>query len=64
MIINSGENQYHGALYEYFRNEDLNANNFFRNQANALAGSNSIAPRPFVNANQYAGSIGGPIKKD
>jgi hypothetical protein len=32
-------------------------------QGNALAGSN-VNPRPFVNANQYAGSFGGPIKKD
>src|SRR5580692_7987734 len=34
----------------------LNANTYFRNQANL--------PRPFVNANQFAGSFGGPIKKD
>src|SRR5215472_11685793 len=31
MVINSGTDTYHGAAYEYFRNEDLNANTFFNN---------------------------------
>src|SRR5579871_5389280 len=63
-VSKSGSNAFHGNAVYWWNGDSLNANNFFRNQANALAGSNSIAPRPFVNANQYAGSIGGPIKKD
>src|SRR5262249_35749711 len=31
LITNSGTDQYHGGVYEYFRNEALNANNFFNN---------------------------------
>jgi len=31
LVINSGTDLYHGGAYEYFRNEDLNANNYFNN---------------------------------
>jgi len=54
--IKSGTNQFHGGLYEYFRNRDLNANNWFQNRA-----GNKRAP---FNQNQFGGSVGGPIKKD
>jgi hypothetical protein len=47
-ITKSGSNNWHGRV--------MNANNFF-NVGNGT-------PRPFVNANQYAASFGGPIKKD
>ncbi len=52
MVVNSGANQYHGALYEYFRNEDLDANNFFNNLR-------SIA-RPRDRYNLFGAKIGGP----
>lgn len=52
----SGTNAYHGSVYEFFRNNKLNANTFFNN----LAG----LERPQWNQNQYGGNIGGPIKKD
>jgi len=54
--IKSGTNQLHGTLYEFFRNRDLNANNFFSNRSGAA--------RPPFNQNQFGGSAGGPIKKD
>ena len=53
MVINSGGNTYHGALYEYFQNEDLNANNFFNNLRSI--------PRPQDRYNLFGGKIGGPI---
>ena len=62
-VSKSGTNAFHGNVEYWWNGDVLNANNYFRNQQNALAGSN-VAPRPFVNANQYAGSVGGPIKKD
>src|SRR6185295_13837738 len=49
----SGTNQYHGSLYEYFRNSALDARNFFDG-----------ATVPAFRQNQFGGSIGGPIKKD
>jgi len=55
-VSKSGSNAFHGNAIYWWNGDALNANNYFRNQQNA--------PRLFVNANQYAGSIGGPIKKD
>jgi hypothetical protein len=48
----SGTNQYHGSLFEYLRNGDMDARNFF-----------SATAEPFKR-NQYGGAGGGPIKKD
>ena len=62
-VSKSGTNSFHGNAEYWWNGSALNSNNYFRNQANGLAGSN-IDPRLFVNANQYAASIGGPIKKN
>ena len=62
-VSKSGTNSYHGNAEYWWNGRALNSNNYFRNQANGIAGSD-VAPRPFVNANQYAASFGGPIKKD
>jgi len=56
MATKSGSNEIHGAIYEYFRNKVLNANNFFAN----LSGQK----KPAFNQNQYGASIGGPLRKD
>jgi hypothetical protein len=52
-VVSSGTDKYRGSLYEYFRNEALNANNYFNN-------SRSIE-RPTDRFNQFGGTIGGPI---
>ena len=52
----SGTNQFHGTLYEYLRNKQLNANNFFNNRS-------GIA-RPAFNQNQFGASVNGPVIKD
>jgi len=56
VVTKGGSNQLHGSAFEYFRNEDLNANNYFRN----LAGQ----PRAPQRQNQFGFTLGGPIKKD
>ena len=48
----SGSNQFHGSLFEFFRNTDLDARSFF------------AASTEKFNLNQFGGSLGGPIKKD
>jgi hypothetical protein len=52
----SGTNQFHGTVYEYFRNTVFDANDYFSNH-NGL-------PRPPLHQNQYGFNVGGPILKD
>jgi hypothetical protein len=54
--IKSGTNSIHGALYEFLRNDALDANNFF---SNALG-----APKPVRKRNQFGAAVGGPIVKN
>jgi Carboxypeptidase regulatory-like domain len=56
LISKTGSNTYHGNLFEFFRNDDLDANTFFAK----LAGH----PRGALKQNQYGGTFGGPIRKD
>lgn len=52
LATRSGTNQWHGNLFEYFRNESIDARNFF------------AATRPKFRQNQFGGSVGGPIRRD
>ena len=56
MVLRSGTNKFHGGLWEFVRNEDMDANNYFTN----LAGK----PRPKFRLNIPGGNIGGPIWRD
>ena len=51
-ITRSGSNEFHGSLYEFIRNNDLDARNFF----------DGLSTPPF-RRNQFGASIGGPIEK-
>src|SRR5258708_2917786 len=53
VISKSGGNDFHGGLFEYLRNNAMDARNFFD-------GTNKTP----VRLNQFGGSVGGPIKKD
>jgi outer membrane receptor protein involved in Fe transport len=55
-ITKSGTNYFHGSLFDYFRNERMDANDFFNNAAGL--------PKSHFRLNQFGGSIGGPIAKD
>jgi hypothetical protein len=55
-VTKSGSNQFHGNVEYWWTGRALNANDYFNN----LDGT----PRPFANNNQWAASLGGPIKKD
>ena len=66
LATKSGSNQIHGAAYDFLRNSDLDARNFF-----ALNGTNPVtgaeipgSARPAFRRNQFGGALGGPIKKD
>jgi hypothetical protein len=54
LVTRSGTNQFHGNGFDYLRNRDLNANDFFNNGAGV--------PIPVLIQNLFGGSVGGPIK--
>jgi len=56
VITKGGTNDYHGTAWEYFRNNDMNANTFF--------GNSHHQPRPILKQNQFGGDFGGPIRRD
>jgi hypothetical protein len=60
VLTRSGTNTWHGTAFEFFRNAQLNANDFFYNRDNPA----SKTTKQILNQNQYGGVIGGPIKKD
>lgn len=55
-ITKSGTNDLHGGFFDYFRDEALDANDFFNNAGGF--------PRSKFSLNQFGGNISGPIKKD
>ena len=55
ILTKSGTNQFHGSVFEFFRNDVMDARNYFnRDPANKTAFKN----------NQFGGSLGGPIIRD
>src|SRR6202012_218197 len=57
ILTKSGTNQFHGSLYEFFRNDITDARNYF-------ATASVLPNKPELRQNQFGGSIGGPIIKD
>ena len=56
VVTKGGTNQIHGNVYEFLRNDKLNANSFFSNKAGAK--------RPVFRFNQFGLTAGGPIVKN
>jgi len=54
IVTRAGTNQFHGSVYEYFRNDIFDGRNFFQRTGN----------KPELRQNQYGASIGGPIFRD
>lgn len=52
VVTKSGTNAFHGSAFEFLRNTDLDARNFFASSVGAYQ------------QNQFGGTVGGPIKKD
>jgi hypothetical protein len=53
IVTQSGSNQFHGALYEFLRNNALDAPNYF-----------DQGPAPPFQRNQFGASLGGPLRRD
>src|SRR5215472_7487614 len=56
VVTRSGTNQFHGGMFEFNRNTDYNANDWFNNRAGL--------PREDLKRNQFGASLGGPIDKN
>src|SRR5438445_7433001 len=56
VVVKSGTNQLHGGLFEFIRNDVLDARNYFA--------SPPPSPKPGFKRNQFGFFLGGPIKKD
>jgi Carboxypeptidase regulatory-like domain len=56
VITKAGTNDYHATLFEFFRNEDLNANDWFANRSGQQRG--------ILRQNQYGFTAGGPLVKN
>jgi len=56
VITKTGTNDYHGVVFEFLRNDILNANDFFLNRTGSQ--------RPTLKQNEFGVTLGGPIKKD
>ena len=54
VVTKSGGNNFHGSVFEFFRNDALDAPNFF---------DNVIGQKSKLRLNQFGGSVGGPIQK-
>lgn len=56
LITKGGSNEFHGTAFEFFRNDALNANDFFLNR--------SGQPKPQLEYNNFGGNFSGPIIKN
>lgn len=56
VVTKSGTNNFHGNVYEFLRNDSLNANDYFLKQVGRT--------RPTYKRNQFGGTLGGPLVKD
>jgi len=56
LATRSGTNDYHGELFEFFRNNDLDARNFFNDVA--------LGPQAPFQRNEFGADFGAPIKKN
>ena len=54
VVTRSGTNQFHGSLYEFLRNSDVDARDW----------TPTASPLQPLRRNQFGGSVGGPVKKD
>ena len=57
MVTKSGTNQFHGSLFEYLRNSDLDADRLLHQQSQG-------GTKTPLHRNQFGGTLGGPIKNE
>ena len=61
VITKSGTNQIHGDVFEFVRNNDFAANNFYNNATSLNLGANGKAQVPALHYNNFGETLGGPV---
>jgi hypothetical protein len=56
VVTKSGTNSFHGGVFEFDRNDALDASSFFTNALNGI--------KPVLRYNQFGGTLGGPIRRN
>ena len=65
VVLKSGTNEFHGGLFEYFRNRSMDAKNYFDfPDCTASSVPGTCAGIPALQRNQFGGTFGGPLAKD
>jgi hypothetical protein len=65
VVLKSGTNAFHGSLFEYFRNRNMDAKNYFDfPNCTPTSVPGECGGIPGLNRNQFGGTVGGPIRKD
>jgi len=65
VVLKSGTNQFHASAFEFLRNRNFDAKNFF-DQPDCTPASivGTCGPIPRLDRNQFGGTLGGPLKRD
>jgi hypothetical protein len=65
VVLKSGTNAFHGTLFEYFRNRNLDAKNYFDfPNCTVTSVPGECGGIPALQRNQFGGTLGGPVVKD
>lgn len=65
VVLKSGTNAFHGGLFEFVRNRQMDAKNYFDfPDCTASSTPGTCGPIPRYDRNQFGGTLGGPILKD
>jgi carboxypeptidase family protein/TonB-dependent receptor-like protein len=62
IVSKTGSNRFHGGVWEFFRNDALNANDYFLKQSEMQQGTDNKSP--VLKQNQFGGELGGPLVKN
>jgi hypothetical protein len=61
IVTKSGENEFHGSLYDFARNDRFNANTYFNNRRGRNAAGNLLAPTPRLRYHNFGFTLSGPV---
>jgi Carboxypeptidase regulatory-like domain/TonB dependent receptor/TonB-dependent Receptor Plug Domain len=65
VVLKSGTNAFHGSLFEYFRNRNMDAKNYFDFPAcTATSVPGECGGIPGLQRDQFGGTLGGPVRRD